>query len=367
MVSLGEILKHPDELYFLLKLKMAVTSAEKQMRSDDQEPHWEFCYTMLHKSIQDDTSISTDVKVPMLIDFHSHLYDCDWHFSCGRKHDKVLMEQFHYVSTAFLELNKGYQEAIEDITKRIGAGMATFIDKEVESIDDYDEYCYNASGLIGIGMSKIFHAAGKEDDAPQNFFKTMLIIMQKKDIIEDFLEDINEMPKPRKLWPREVWSQYVNNIEDLKKEENSVKAVQCLNEMVTDALKHVGYCLNHVSDLKDNAALQLSAILLVVGMGTLALCYNNIEVFKSRVKLRPGLIAKIIDRTTMVSDIYNAFFEFAALMKSKVEMHDPNAMKTLSRLNEIQEFCRMSGLLNNRKFYIIKSEQGCNYSMELLP
>ncbi|KAK3227349.1 hypothetical protein Dsin_007211, partial [Dipteronia sinensis] len=52
-------------------------------------------------------------------------------------------------------------------------------------------------------------------------------------------------------------------------------------------------------------------------MGTLALCYNNIEVFKSRVKLRPGLIAKIIDRTRTVSDTYNAFFEFAALMKSK--------------------------------------------------
>ncbi|KAK2662990.1 hypothetical protein Ddye_001564 [Dipteronia dyeriana] len=355
MVSLGEIMNHPDNLYFLLKLKMAVTSAEKQMRID-QEPHWEFCYTMLHKSlrsnvifdlilppththlrnavcvyylvlraldtVEDDTSISTDVKVPMLIAFHSHLYDRDWHFSCGRKHDKVLMDQFHYVSTAFLELNKGYQEAIEDITKRIGAGMATFIDKEVESIDDYDEYCHYASGLFGIGMSKIFRAAGKEDEATQNFFKTMLIIMQKKDIIEDFLEDINEMPKPRKLWPREIWSQYVNNIEDFKKEENPVKAVQCLNEMVTDALKHVEYCLNHVSDLKDNAALQLSAILLqVVGMGTLALCYNNIEVFKSIVRLRPGLIAKIIDRTRTVSGIYNAFFEFAALMKSKELLH----------------------------------------------
>ncbi|KAL5858315.1 hypothetical protein ACOSQ3_005773 [Xanthoceras sorbifolium] len=33
-------------------------------------------------------------------------------------------------------------------------------------------------------------------------------------------------------------------------------------------------------------------------------------------------------------------------MKSKVEMHDPNAMKTLSELNKIQEICRKSGLLN---------------------
>ena len=36
---------------------------------------------------------------------------------------------------------------------------------------------------------------------------------QKKDIIEDYLEDINEIPKPRVFWPREIWSQYVNKIE----------------------------------------------------------------------------------------------------------------------------------------------------------
>ncbi|KAK2642554.1 hypothetical protein Ddye_024317 [Dipteronia dyeriana] len=346
MVSVGEILKHPDEIYFLLKLKMVLSRAEKQMTPN--EPHWNFCYTMLYKSmrsdiishpmfppvdthfrnavcvfylvhraldtIEDDTSISPDVKVPMLVDFHHRLYDRDYKFSCGKKNDQVLMDQFHHVSTAFMELQKGYQEAIEDITKRIGAGMAKFIYKE------------------------------------------------KKDIIEDYLEDINEIPKPRLFWPREIWSQYVNKIEDFKYE-----AVQCLNEMVTDALKHAGDCLNHISALKDNAALQLSAMCSVVGFGTLALCYNNIQVFQAGVKLRPGLVAKIVDRTRTMSDVYNAFFEFASLMKSKVvDMHGSNnaTMKTLSRLNEIQEICRMSGLLNNRKFYIVKSDQGYNSSLE---
>ncbi|KAK4858835.1 hypothetical protein QYF36_022754 [Acer negundo] len=76
--------------------------------------------------------------------------------------------------------------------------------------------------------------------------------------------------------------------QDFKYEENSVKAVQCLNEMVTDALKHEGDCLYHMSALKDNAALKLSAMSSVIGFGTLALCYNNIHVFKAGVKLRPG-------------------------------------------------------------------------------
>lgn len=46
MGSLGAILKHPDDLYPLLKLKIAARQAEKQI---PREPHWSFCYTMLHK------------------------------------------------------------------------------------------------------------------------------------------------------------------------------------------------------------------------------------------------------------------------------------------------------------------------------
>ena len=55
--------------------------------------------------VKDDTSITIDVKVPLLIAFHRHIYDRDWHFSCGTKEYKVLMDQFHHVSTAFLELD----------------------------------------------------------------------------------------------------------------------------------------------------------------------------------------------------------------------------------------------------------------------
>ena len=46
MGSLKAVLKHPDDFYPLLKLKMAAKAAEKQIPS---EPHWGFCYSMLHK------------------------------------------------------------------------------------------------------------------------------------------------------------------------------------------------------------------------------------------------------------------------------------------------------------------------------
>ncbi|KAK1556509.1 hypothetical protein Q3G72_006178 [Acer saccharum] len=257
--AVGEILKHPDEIYFLLKLKMVLSRAEKQMTPN--EPHWKFCYTMLYKSMRTDI-----ISHPMFPPVDTHFRNA------------------------------------------------------VETIDDYDEYCHHVAGLFEICLSKLFDASGKpQDPALENLSNSLLMLFQ-----------------------------------DFKYEENSVKAVQCLNEMVTDALKHAGDCLNHMSALKDNAALQLSAMCSVAGFGTLALCYNNIQVFKAGVKLRAGLVAKIVDRTRTMSDVYNAFFEFASLMKSKVDMHDTNynaTMKTLSRLNEIQEICRMSGLLNNRNLF----------------
>lgn len=46
MGTLGTLMKHPDDIYPLLKLKMAAKNLEKQI---PPEPHWAFCYSMLHK------------------------------------------------------------------------------------------------------------------------------------------------------------------------------------------------------------------------------------------------------------------------------------------------------------------------------
>ncbi|XVE67042.1 hypothetical protein DITRI_Ditri08aG0128700 [Diplodiscus trichospermus] len=388
MGSLGALMKHPDDFYPLLKLKMAARHAEKQIPS---EPHWAFCFSMLHKvsrsfalviqqldtrlrnavcifylvlraldTVEDDTSIATDVKVPILKEFYRHIYNRDWHFSCGTKEYKVLMDEFHHVSTAFLELEKGYQEAIEDITRRMGAGMAKFICKEVETVDDYDEYCHYVAGLVGLGLSKLFHAYGSEDLAPDSLSNSMGLFLQKTNIIRDYLEDINEIPKSRMFWPRQIWSKYVNKLEDLKYEENSVRAVQCLNDMITNALTHMDDCLKYMSALRDPSIFRFCAIPQIMAIGTLALCYNNIEVFRGVVKMRRGLTAKVIDRTSAMADVYGAFYDFSCMLKAKVDNNDPNAQKTISRLDSILKTCRDSGVLNERKSYIIQNQS--NYT-----
>ncbi|KAJ8767161.1 hypothetical protein K2173_013558 [Erythroxylum novogranatense] len=302
-------------------------------------------------TIEDDTSIPTDIKVPTLIAFHRHLYDREWHFSCGTKDYKVLMDQFHHVQTAFAELDKGFQEAIEEITRRTGVGIAKFICKEVETIDGYDEYCHIVAGVVGLGLSKLFHASQLEDLAPDYLSNSMGLFLQKVNIICDYLEDINEIPKCRLFWPREIWGKYVMKLEDLKYEENSVKAVQCLNDMVTNSLIHVEDCLKYMSALQNPAIFRFCAIPQIMAIGTLAMCYNNIEVFRGVVKMSKGLAAKVIDRTRTMSDVYGAFFDFSCTLQSKVDKNDPNASKTLNRLEAIQRTWRESGYLSKRLFY----------------
>ncbi|XP_024990753.1 squalene synthase-like [Cynara cardunculus var. scolymus] len=378
--GLQAMLKHPDDIYPLLKLKMAAKQAEKQIPTS---PHWGFCYTMLHKvsrsfalviqqlgselrdavcifylvlraldTVEDDTSIDTMVKIPILMEFHSHIYDPDWHFACGTKEYKILMDQFHHVSTAFLELNGSYQEAIEDITMKMGAGMAKFICKEVETVDDYEEYCHYVAGHVGLGLSKLFHASGKETLLPDSISNSMGIFLQKTNIIRDYLEDINEIPKARMYWPQEIWGKYVNKLEDLKYEKNSEKAVQCLNDMVTNALAHIEDSLKYLSELHDPAIFKFCAIPQIMAIGTLSLCYNNIEVFRGVVKLRRGLTAKIIDRTKTMADVYSAFYDFCSLLKIKVDLKDPNAHVTITSIESAQKICRESGTLDKRKSYI---------------
>jgi hypothetical protein len=45
-------------------------------------------------------------------------------------------------------------------------------------------------------------------------------------------EDINEEPRPRMWWPRDIWGRYADSLEAFKQPEHAAAAVRCLNHMV---------------------------------------------------------------------------------------------------------------------------------------
>ncbi|BBN07207.1 farnesyl-diphosphate farnesyltransferase [Marchantia polymorpha subsp. ruderalis] len=381
------VLKHPEELPALLKLQLASMQATRFL---PPEPHWAFCYKMLQNvsrsfaivihqlgpelrnaicvfylvlrgldTVEDDMAIPIDTKVPILKAFHEHIYDTSWHFICGEKDYKDLMTGFHHVSTAFLSLAKGYQEVISEMTQRMGNGMAKFIEVEVETIADYDEYCHYVAGIVGLGLTRLFYAAGLEDFALDVLSNSMGLFLQKTNIIRDYLEDINEIPAPRMFWPREIWGRYGTALEVFKEEDRSEDALRCLNDMITNALKHGPECLQYMSALRDPAIFRFCAIPQVMAIGTLALCYNNIHVFRGVVKIRRGLTAKIMEGTKTMSDVYAAFDDFSGILAAKIDKSDPSAVLTQRYVDEIRTACKARFLnKTKRKTFSIESKTG---------
>lgn len=90
---------------------------------------------------------------------------------CGYGHYVRLMDNFHIVVDVFLRLSEPMQKVIADITRRMGAGMAEFIVKDVKTVKEYDLYCHYVAGLVGIGLSQLFGRWTDPHFSAPNFYK----------------------------------------------------------------------------------------------------------------------------------------------------------------------------------------------------
>ncbi|PKI38579.1 hypothetical protein CRG98_041012 [Punica granatum] len=265
--GLWETLMHPDEIYLLIKLGLRICTSENRTPPESQLA---FCYKVIPKITLAYRLVPSLEQVdPKMVNavaiFYFVLRALDT-VGGSSKYHRALMDQFHLIRQAFLELDNSYQEVIKDVTKTMGAGMATFIDKEIVTIKDWNEYGHYVAGIVAVALLKMYFQPSRIEDLDSEYnlmAYSCAIFVMKVDMIQDYLQDINEIPSPRMFWPREIWSKYVYKLEDLKYEENSVKAVQCLNDMVTSSLVHAEDCLKFLSASVDPSVFQVGAFILV--------------------------------------------------------------------------------------------------------
>ncbi|DBA93310.1 hypothetical protein WJX79_008701 [Trebouxia sp. C0005] len=367
------ILNQPEEFPPLVRMAWAAHKA-KQL---PKEPHLACCYDLLNlvgrsfpivvqqlptelrdpvcifylvlralDTVEDDMAIPVSEKLPVLVGFHEKIYDRQFKVRCGYGAYVTLMNQYPYVTDVFLRLEPKCQKVIADITRRMGAGMAKYIQQDVETIADYDEYCQFVAGLVGIGLSQLFAQSGLETAAfadMEALSNNMGLFLQKVNIIRDFLEDIEEKPAPRMFWPKEIWGLYGEALADFKDPSNASQAVKCLNHMVTDALRHAPECLRYMEQVRNPKNFRFCAIPQVMAIGTLALCYNNPKVFTGVVKMRRGQVASFMLQVQTMKEVYHIFHHFATTIATKTQSaaaaSDPNADKTLAASQNLQELC----------------------------
>ncbi|CAG8645417.1 16051_t:CDS:10 [Acaulospora morrowiae] len=301
-------------------------------------------------TIEDDMTLPIEKKEPLLRSFHEKIIQQGWTFKENglNEKDRQLLEEFNVVIEEFFLLPKKCQEIILDITKKMGNGMADFTTLaarnkySIVSIKDLDLYCYYVAGLVGIGLSDLFNAVGSNiPDSIENseIIISMGVFLQKLNILRDFIEDLGEN---RKFWPKEIWSRYVDEIEDLILPENSVVALYCLNAMVLNTLTHVPDAINYLTKLENINIFGFSATPLVMGYATLALVFKNYDAYSRVVKIRKGEAAKLVFRCTDISEVSMVFLEYTQVIRSKnIDSQDPS-------FEGINKICDQSQLESTR-------------------
>uniref|UniRef100_A0A8D1MZA7 Squalene synthase n=1 Tax=Sus scrofa TaxID=9823 RepID=A0A8D1MZA7_PIG len=325
-------LGHPEEFYNLLRFQMGGRrKVIPKMNQDSLSSSLKTCYKYLNQTsrsfaaviqaldgemrhavcifylvlraldtLEDDMTISIEKKIPLLHNFHLHLYESDWRFTESKEKDRQVLEDFPTIALEFRNLAEKYQVVIVDVCRKMGFGMAEFLNKHVTSEREWDKYCHYVAGLVGIGLSRLFSASELEDPLvgeDTERANSMGLFLQKTNIIRDYLEDQQE---GREFWPQEVWSKYVKKLGDFAKPENVDLAVQCLNELVTSTLHHIPDVITYLSRLRNQSIFNFCAIPQVMAIATLAACYNNQQVFKGVVKIRKGqAVTLMMDATNM--------------------------------------------------------------------
>jgi farnesyl-diphosphate farnesyltransferase len=261
----------------------------------------------------------------------------------GAGDEKVLLQQYYRVVAVFKSLPANSQEVIADITKRMGQGMASFVQIDLGqgtiTVKDYNLYCHYVAGLVGEGLSRLFTCRGYESQevaqVSTTLANTMGLFLQKTNIIRDYLEDYVD---GRAFWPQEIWKQYshTGDLGEFAHKDNSERAVHLLNHLVTDALECVPECMDYMSLLHTEEIFRFCAIPQVMAIATLAELYNNPKVFTGVVKIRKGMAAKLILDTSSFDGLHKWFNILAREILRKVDRKsDPNAEKTIAICQKI--------------------------------
>lgn len=361
-------LGHPEEFYNLLRFQMGGRrKVIPKMNQDSLSSSLKTCYKYLNQTsrsfaaviqaldgemrhavcifylvlraldtLEDDMTISIEKKIPLLHNFHLHLYESDWRFTESKEKDRQVLEDFPTIALEFRNLAEKYQVVIVDVCRKMGFGMAEFLNKHVTSEREWDKYCHYVAGLVGIGLSRLFSASELEDPLvgeDTERANSMGLFLQKTNIIRDYLEDQQE---GREFWPQEVWSKYVKKLGDFAKPENVDLAVQCLNELVTSTLHHIPDVITYLSRLRNQSIFNFCAIPQVMAIATLAACYNNQQVFKGVVKIRKGQAVTLMMDATNMPAVKAIIHQYMEEIYHRIPDSDPYSAKTRQIISTIR-------------------------------
>ncbi|KAH3659526.1 hypothetical protein OGATHE_005571 [Ogataea polymorpha] len=297
-------------------------------------------------TIEDDMTLDTELKIPMLRTFDSKLNLKEWtfHGSGPNEKDRIVLVNFDSILTEYHKLQPKYQDIIKDVTRKMGNGMADYVVNEefnfngVATVKDYDLYCHYVAGLVGEGLTRMIAAAdfGHPDLANKMYLSdSMGLFLQKTNIIRDFREDLED---GRSFWPKEIWAKHTDKLANFAKPEHLQEALNCSSELVLNVLDHVKDVLVYLSMVYDHSTYCFCAIPQVMAIATLALVFQNPYVFQRNVKIRKGETCSLILECRTYQGVLNVFSRYLRVIHHKCPVSDPLYLEIGMKCGELEQF-----------------------------
>ncbi|KAL7620619.1 bifunctional farnesyl-diphosphate farnesyltransferase/squalene synthase [Parahypoxylon ruwenzoriense] len=297
-------------------------------------------------TIEDDMTLSATTKEPMLREFSKYMKKDGWTFndSGPNEKDRDLLVHFDDVIVELKKLDKKYYDIIEDITIKMGNGMADYalnaeFQEGVKTIDQYEEYCHYVAGLVGEGLTRIFVEGNTANPAlleRMELTESMGQLLQKTNIIRDVHEDFEDK---RRFWPNDIWTKYVDKWEDMFDPKYRTQAVYCSSEMVLNALKHADECLFYMAGIKEQSVFNFVAIPQTMAMATLELVFQNPKIFYSHIKITKGDACHLMMQSTQnLQVVCDVFRTYARRIAKKNDPRDPHFLEISVACGKIEQF-----------------------------
>lgn len=316
-------------------------------------------------TVEDDMTIDqAKVKVPLLRSFHEKLDIKGWSFNGNGpdEKDRLVLVRFNVILEEFHKLSRDSQLIIKQITKRMGNGMADYIENKdfnshgILTVSDYDLYCHYVAGLVGDGLTQliILNGYGSKDlllpSKPQDItenkeslirfikespYENMGLFLQKTNIIRDYNEDLID---GRVFWPKEIWSLYADDLQDFLQDAHTDKGVQCINHLILNALEHVEFVIQYLSMINEQTTFQFCVIPQVMAIATLNLLTNNAKVLHENVKLKKRTTIRLILESRTFKGTLALFRENLLQIKDKIPVADPNYLKFNLKIGKLDQF-----------------------------
>jgi farnesyl-diphosphate farnesyltransferase len=304
-------------------------------------------------TVEDDMTIPMEKKEPILRNFYNVLEQDGWTFDENgpNEKDRQLLVEFNVVIEEFKKIKPAYRDIIKDITKRMGDGMADYINNaennthRVDTIEDYELYCHYVAGLVGEGATRLFVESGlahPELLKKAELTESMGQFLQQVNITRDIKEDMDD---GRRFWPKEIWSKHVDMFEDLFVPENKEKALNTSSEMILTALSRAENCLQYLASVREQSVFNFCAIPQTMAIATLNACFQNYDLFEKNVKITKGEACQLmIESSQNLQLVHEVFRRYAQKIAQRNNPHDPNFLKISKTLGRVSDAACTSGL-----------------------